>query len=67
MTDDTTAATRCYYCHNPVVLTDRLSGEFHPDGVVPFTVSRDEALAAFRKFIGKRKFVDRRFFSDEQL
>ena len=31
VTDSTTAATFCYYCHNPVVLSGRVSGEFLPD------------------------------------
>ena len=30
VTDTTTAATRCYYCHSPVVLNDRLTDEFRP-------------------------------------
>ena len=30
VTDATTAATFCYYCHNPVVLSGKLSGEFLP-------------------------------------
>ena len=29
VTDATTAATYCYFCHNPVVLSGRLSGEFY--------------------------------------
>ncbi len=28
VTDSTTAASFCYYCHNPVILSGRLSGEF---------------------------------------
>lgn len=31
VTDATTAATFCYYCHNPVVLGGRLEGKFLPD------------------------------------
>ena len=31
VTDETTAATFCYYCHNPVVLSGRVSGNFRPD------------------------------------
>ena len=31
VTDETTAATFCYYCHNPVVLAGRLEGQFRPD------------------------------------
>lgn len=67
VTGDTTAATRCYYCHNPVVLTDRLEGEFHPDGMIPFALDREGAMNAFRKFIKSKKFVDHRFYSEAQL
>ena len=67
VTDDTTAATRCYYCHNPVVLTDRLSGSFHPDAVIPFKLSREEARKAFAQYMSKHRFVDRRFFTEDQM
>lgn len=67
VTDDTTAATRCYYCHNPVVLSDRLAGDFQPDGVLPFRIGREEALQQFEAFLRKKKFVDRRFFSRDQM
>ena len=39
VTDETTAATFCYYCHNPVVLGGRLEGDFLPDKVIPCSVS----------------------------
>lgn len=67
VTGDTTAATRCYYCHSPVVLSDRLDGSFRPDGVLPFRIGREEALKKFEEFLAKKKFVDRRFFSREQI
>ena len=38
VTDATTAATYCFYCHNPVVLSGRLSGEYMPDFVLPFKI-----------------------------
>ena len=64
---DTTAATRCYYCHNPVVLTDRLSDDFRPDGVVPFRVQKKEAEEKFKQLVGRKTFIDRDFFSTAQL
>ena len=64
---ETTAATRCYYCHNPVVLTDRLSDDFRPDGVVPFRSQKKEAEEQFRRFVARKKFIDRQFFSTAQL
>lgn len=64
---DTTAATRCYYCHSPVVLHDRLDDAFRPDGVVAFRLDREAAEKEFKRFIGKYHFVDRSFLSPEQL
>ncbi len=64
---DTTAATRCYYCHSPVVINDRVSEEYRPDSVIPFRIDREEARRRFDEYIRKKKFVDRRFFSDAQL
>ena len=57
VTDETTAATFCYYCHNPVVLGGRLSGEYLPDKIIPFSIDRKSATEQFLKFVGKKKFV----------
>ncbi len=67
VTDDTTAATRCYFCHSPVVLHDRLDDEFKPDGVIPFKLDKDTAEKQFMEYIRKKKFVDRAFFNGAQL
>jgi len=67
VTGATTAATRCYYCHQPVVLADRLNAEFRPDGVIPFQLDRQGAEAAFKKFVAKKTFIDKNFFSTAQL
>ncbi|MGN0777694.1 MAG: TFIIB-type zinc ribbon-containing protein [Aristaeellaceae bacterium] len=67
VTTATTAATRCYYCHNPVVLNDRTEGEFRPDGVIPFALDQQGAKEVFTKFIAKKKFVDHAFYSQAQL
>lgn len=47
VTDATTAATYCFYCHNPVVLSGRLSGEYMPDFVLPFKISKEQAIEKF--------------------
>ena len=67
VTGPTTAATRCYFCHSPVTLTDRLSGEFKPNQVVPFALDKQGAEQAFQKWIRSKHFVDRRFLSEDQL
>ncbi len=67
VTEATTAATRCYFCHSPVVLHDRLDEEFRPDGVIPFQLDREAAEKQFVSYISKKKFLDRSFFNGAQL
>lgn len=67
VTDETTAATSCYYCHNPVVLTGRLSGNFLPQYVIPFTIERENAIHGFLEWVRKKKFVPKDFFTPDQI
>lgn len=67
VTEDTTSATFCYYCHNPVVLQNRLSGSFRPDRVIPFAIDRERALEIFRDWIAKHKYVPSDFYSESQI
>ena len=42
VTDATTAATFCFYCHNPVIMSGRLDGEYTPDSVIPFAIPKEK-------------------------
>ncbi len=67
ITDATTAATTCYYCHNPVVLTGRLVKELKPDGVIPFNYTKEEAKRRFLNWIKSKKYVPKDFVSEENI
>jgi DNA-directed RNA polymerase subunit RPC12/RpoP len=67
VTEATTASTFCYYCHNPVVLTERLSGQFLPEKVLPFQIEHKEAEEKFLAWVGKKKFVPKEFFNKKQI
>lgn len=67
VTDETTAATYCYYCHNPVVLSGRVSGEFLPKWILPFSVDRKKAESMFLENVSKKKFVPKGFFDKKQI
>jgi DNA-directed RNA polymerase subunit RPC12/RpoP len=67
VTDDTTTATFCYYCHNPVIISNRLVGDFEPDKLIPFSIEKNEAKNVFLKWAKKKKFVPVDFYSDSQL
>jgi DNA-directed RNA polymerase subunit RPC12/RpoP len=65
--DGNTAATECYYCHNPVTLSGRLTGEYRPDKLIPFKITRNEAEEIFRKYIKGKWFVPGSFKKERQL
>lgn len=67
VTDETTAASFCYYCHNPIVLEEKLRGEFKPDYVVPFQIDKRKAQEIFTQWVGRKKFVPDYFYSPSQI
>ncbi len=62
-----TAADFCYYCHNPIVLADKVSGEFKPSKIIPFKFDKEEAKATFLRFAKKKWFVPKDYFSEENI
>lgn len=46
--DETTGATECPFCGNPVVMTGHFSGDLKPDLVIPFKVDKKAAIAALQ-------------------
>lgn len=67
VTDATTAATFCHYCHSPVVMSGKMSGEFRPDYILPFTIDRQRAVEILTKWVKKKRYVPKGFFSSSQI
>ncbi|MFA5522955.1 MAG: hypothetical protein WDA24_01230 [Tissierellales bacterium] len=67
VTDDTTAATFCYYCHNPAIIPKQLSGEYKPAKVIPFKIKKEVARDVFIKWCKKKPLLSRQFISSSQL
>ncbi len=67
VTDNTTAATFCYYCQNPVLLTGRLDGKFMPNRLIPFKFNRDTAIQKFLAWTKKKFFLPKDFFSKTSI
>ncbi len=67
VTDATTAATFCYYCHNPVVLSGRVSGTYLPRKIIPFSIDREKAEKLFLDNVSKKKFVPKGFLDQRQI
>ena len=65
ITDENTVAGTCFYCHNPIVLSDKVSGSLKPSKIIPFAFDKEEAKARFLRFAKKKKFVPRDYASPE--
>ena len=62
--DETTGATHCPYCGNPVVLTGHFTGLLKPDLVIPFKVDKKAAIAALQNHY-KGKVLLPKVFKDQ--
>lgn len=67
VTDETTSATSCPFCGNPVVLSGNLSGILRPDLVVPFKISREDAKKALGNFYQKKPLLPKGFETDNKI
>lgn len=67
MADEETAAHFCAFCHSPVILFGKLSGQLRPDRIIPFAFGRDEAVKRLTEYAKKKKFIPRDFFTKEQM
>ena len=65
--DDNTAATFCFYCHNPVALKGRLTGACRPEMVIPFSYTREQTLQIYKDWCRKKWFLPNDFTSEQQL
>ena len=62
--DETTGATECPFCGNPVVMTGQFAGGLKPDLVIPFKHDKKAAIAALQNHY-KGKVLLPKVFKDQ--
>ena len=65
--DEQTSATFCLYCGNTAILKNKLDGSFKPDKVIPFKVSKEKAVEAFKNLKKGRPFMPKTFNSESNI
>lgn len=65
--DNNTAASFCYYCHNPVILKGRVQGMYRPSKVLPFAFGKDKAVEYFNKWAKEKKYITHDLISEKQI
>ena len=65
--DETTAATSCPYCGNPSVVPGQFSGSLKPDFILPFRLSKDDAVKALKAHYKGKPFLPRTFTQENHV
>jgi DNA-directed RNA polymerase subunit RPC12/RpoP len=67
LTDQDTTATTCSFCSAGVVLVDRLSGNMAPAKVIPFTISKEKAMKAFKTWCKNGLLTPKGFMTADRV
>lgn len=65
--DETTGATTCPFCGNPVVMKGSFSGDLKPDYIIPFKLDKNAAKEALRKHLEGKRLLPRVFKSENKI
>lgn len=65
--DESTAATSCPFCGNPVVMMGQFSGDLKPDYVIPFKFDKQAALEALKKHYGGKRLLPKAFTKQNHI
>ena len=67
MADETTSATTCPYCDNPVVMSGQLSGDLKPELVIPFKLDKEAAKKALMQHMSGKFLLPKVFSSENHI
>lgn len=62
-----TSALRCSHCGSYIILEERVEGEFEPEFVLPFKVSKNEVVGSLKHEFKRRIFTPSAFLSHSSL
>lgn len=67
ITHKDTTATNCSFCGAGVVLLDRLTGDLAPSKVIPFTISKEKAMKAFKTWCKNGLLTPKGFMTADRV
>ncbi len=65
--DETTAATACPYCGNPAIVPGQFSGSKKPSRIIPFKLSKEQAVEALKKHYQGKPLLPKAFSEESHL
>jgi len=65
--EETTAATACPYCGNPTIVPGQFGGTRKPECIIPFKLSKEQAVAALKKHYHGKPLLPKAFADENHL
>lgn len=56
-TEEFVAATTCPYCGNNEIAPHRFEGQFEPDMLIPFSVTKRQAVQSYEEHVASRRYL----------
>lgn len=67
ITDGVTAATKCPYCDNNVVISNKIEGLLKPNGIIPFKVDKDKLCSIVAGYCKGKKLLPKGFLNENKI
>lgn len=62
-----TSSTKCLFCGNYVIQEERMCGDYEPQLIIPFQVTKAEVMELIGKEVEDRKYVPSSFLDEKNL
>lgn len=62
---ESSMTARCHWCRHVFGINEQVSNGAVPDAVLPFRISKDDAVARIRQFVDKRRLFALKAFKDQ--
>lgn len=65
--EETTAASACPFCDNPIVMKGQVAGDLRPDLVIPFRLNKEAAKAGMLEHLRGKRLLPKMFKDENHI
>jgi DNA-directed RNA polymerase subunit RPC12/RpoP len=58
---------KCPFCSNNVVVNEKFTGKFTPDYIIPFTKTKEDAMAGYKTYVKSKKLLPKVFLDQNHI
>ena len=58
---------KCPFCSNNVAVSEKFTGEFKPDAIIPFKLTKEDAMKTYREHVKSARLVPKVFLDENHI